>query len=373
LSQKTDQNKTCILFLIGTLGTGGKERQLIELINGLPEHKYKVVLLTKNITAHYFEKVRHKIILENLDREKFGLNSLLDVIKVIRKHKPAIIQSWATPTSFLAILAKWFTGKKIVILDSSIRHAPEKINWLSDYGAFRLFIQQFSDKVVSNSKAGLAAFKVKPGKAICIYNGFDLKRVENISGEKIKTEFAIDGSCYIVGMVARFDAMKDYMSYVRAATLILEERSDVLFFAVGDGYLLNEIRSGIPDPLKKHFIFTGNRPDVESVISIFDVAVLSTYTEGISNSIIEYMALEKPVIATGGGGTAELIDNGKSGIILQSNTPVLLAKTINELIENRPRRLEIGRNGYLVIRENFSLDRMIHDFEKLYASYNARQ
>lgn len=366
-SQLIDDYKiTCVLFLVGTLGTGGKERQLIELIHGLPPEKYRIILLVKNITAHYFEKVREKVILVNLDRKRFGIRSLPDIIGTIRHYKPEIIQSWATPTSSLAIMANWLTGNKCKVIDSSIRHAPAKIDWWSLYGIQRRFIQRFSHAVVANSMAGLASFNVRPSKAHCIYNGFDMKRVADVDRGKIRNEFSLDNFRFVVGMVARFDEMKDYGTYLEAACLITRERKDILFFAVGNGPLLNELRSSIPESCKSNIIFTGNRPDVESVISVFDVAILSTYTEGISNSILEYMALSKPVIATGGGGTGEIITSNDDGRIIKSGDPDLLAREILEMIENENTRIQTGKNGFKIVSEKFSLELMIRNFEKLY-------
>ena len=109
-------------------------------------------------------------------------------------------------------------------------------------------------------------------------------------------------------MVAGFDKRKDFATLIEAAIDICRERSDLVFMFVGGGPDWELLRSRVPQSMiNNQIIFTGKRTDVESVIQIFDIGLLITFYEGISNSIIEYMALGKPVIATDGGGTSEII------------------------------------------------------------------
>ena len=71
-------------------------------------------------------------------------------------------------------------------------------------------------------------------------------------------------------------------------------------------YFINIYKKNILHEYSNKFIFLTKQDDIESIINIFDIGILATFTEGISNSIIEYMALAKPVIATDGGGTSEI-------------------------------------------------------------------
>jgi glycosyltransferase involved in cell wall biosynthesis len=120
----------------------------------------------------------------------------------------------------------------------------------------------------------------------------------------------------------------------------------------------------------KRIIFTGIRNDVESIVTIFDIGILLTdlekHGEGISNSIMEYMALGKPVIATDGGGTKELVIDGETGFLIPQKSPKLLAEKIDYLLNNEPLRKRLGTKGKERIQKEFSLDKMVSEHIKLY-------
>jgi len=113
-------------------------------------------------------------------------------------------------------------------------------------------------------------------------------------------------------------------------------------------------------------IFTGRQTDVESIVNIFNIGVLATFTEGISNSILEYMALGKPVIATDGGGTSEIVENGVTGYLVPpSNVNVLLEKL--ELLLDRPYLAKkMGESGKNVVKRKFEIRKMTKEFVCLY-------
>ncbi len=116
----------------------------------------------------------------------------------------------------------------------------------------------------------------------------------------------------------------------------------------------------------KFVIFTGKQTDVYDIINIFDIAVLSTFTEGISNSIVEYMALGKAVVATDGGGTKELIVDNETGFIIPQQSPTVLADKIEILLNNPNLRETMGRKGKQRIIDEFNLDKMVNAHVKLY-------
>jgi len=116
--------------------------------------------------------------------------------------------------------------------------------------------------------------------------------------------------------------------------------------------------------------FLGNQKDVESIINIFDVGVLVTnpgvYGEGISNSILEYMALAKPVIATDGGGNREIVNDGMTGFLIEPNQSETLREKVEYLLNNKKKALEMGRTGKERVVKEFNLERMTNDFIELY-------
>src|SRR5262249_61588037 len=119
---------------------------------------------------------------------------------------------------------------------------------------------------------------------------------------------------------------------IRVARKISRERKGIVFVAVGDGETLEaskKIAAGT-EAIK----FLGKRKNIEQLVETFDIGVLSTFTEGLSNSIMEYMALRKPVVATDGGGTRELVVDGETGFLVPPENPDALAAKIEYLLDN---------------------------------------
>jgi glycosyltransferase involved in cell wall biosynthesis len=138
---------------------------------------------------------------------------------------------------------------------------------------------------------------------------------------------------------------------------------------VGGGAGLNEIKSAVPSSLLNKIVFLGQRSNVESFINIFDVGVLLTnakvHGEGISNSILEYMALGKPVIASRGGGTNEVIIENETGLLIDPNKKEQLIEKIDLLMKNKNRE-SIGQRGKNLVWEKFNLKTMVNNYTHVY-------
>ncbi len=167
---------------------------------------------------------------------------------------------------------------------------------------------------MANSYAGIKAYNVSAKKSRIIHNGFNFSRITNLDPkEKIRNKFHIK-TRYVIGMVGSFYYNKDYNLFLNAAMKILNTRNDISFILIGDGPDLQHCIGLVMPEYKNNILFLGRQENVESIVNIFDIGVLVTNNnvakEGISNSIMEYMALGKPVIASKGGGTEEImVDN----------------------------------------------------------------
>jgi len=176
---------------------------------------------------------------------------------------------------------------------------------------------------------------------------------------------------FVIGMVAQFDAeRKDYGTLIQAAKFLIPSNDSLMFVLVGDGPDFDKIKASIPDSLLNKIIFTGKQSDVESIVNIFDIGILLTNTklhgEGISNSIIEYMALGKPVIATRSGGTDELVEDQKTGFLISPFGSAELIEKMTILINDSELRSKMGQAGKERIHKCFSIDKMVNKFISVY-------
>jgi glycosyltransferase involved in cell wall biosynthesis len=362
-----ENKKIKILFLIGSYGTGGKERQLAELIKGLLSEHFEIHLLIKSEGAHYLNDIKEKLSsFHSLDRARFGKKAFRDIVHQINEVKPHIIHSWADTTSFYAVFARAFVKNKYILVDGSIRMAPPLVKRFNFEYFQRKIINNFSDIVVANSRAGLKSYNVPARKSRCIYNGFDVARLSNLVDPGLLISELGIMTKYVIGMVARFDHEKDWSTFFRAAEKVLETRQDVTFISVGGGADLNKYRNQLKPGTKDRFIFTGKRNDVESIVSLFDIGILASYSEGISNSIIEYMALGKPVIASGTGGIIELVVQDETGLIFSVGDHEALSRLMILLLDDGQLRASMGESAKKRISLKFSYEQFVNAYAKLY-------
>lgn len=250
----------------------------------------------------------------------------------------------------------------IKIVNGMVTDAPWKNFFFNKYWFRAKLTFPFSNIIIGNSKAGLKAYGAPKNKSFFIYNGFNFKRTNNIvKSDTIREELEVNTK-FVIGMVASFSEYKDYKTYFSAAQLLLSKRNDITFLAIGSNTDSISSKNLIENKYIKYFRLLGNRPGIESFINTMDICVLSTYSEGISNSILEYMALGKPVIASLGGGTNEIVEDTETGFLIRQSDPDQLAEKIEILLNNAELRTKMGLIGQERVKETFSIDCMVSKY-----------
>lgn len=356
-----------ILFCIDSFASGGKERRLMELMKGLKyrnEIEFSLVIMSAEI--HFKELFELNIPVHQMVRKtKKDLSIFKKFYDLCKTIQPDIIHCWDSMSAIYAIPA--ILGLKIKLVNGMITDAPSKLFLLNQYWYRAQLTFLFSKRIIANSMAGLHAYNAPLNKSTCIPNGFNFKRIQNLrSADALKKNLNINNEL-IVGMVASFSHYKDYPTYFAAAQLILEQRKDVIFLAVGTDTDSAKAKTLIEDKYLSNFRLLGKNNEVESVVNIMDIGVLATFTEGISNSILEYMALGKPVIATEGGGTKEIVKDNVTGFLVPSKNVNELSLKIQILLNDKELRESMGEKGASEIHKNFSLNSMVDHFVNAYS------
>ncbi len=372
-----NRNKTKILFFIGSLKSGGKERRLIELLVYLEKcaQVEMMVVVTADIVdfPYFFElDVDYKIIKKSL--KKADITICYKFYKICEDFKPDIIHTWGAVQTFYTLPT--VLTRKIPLVNSQITSAPppgtiDVWSWLMDRVNFK-----FSNIITSNSKAGLRSFKPPMGKSRVIYNGINLNRFENLPEKMcVKAKYNIT-TPYTVVMVASLSRNKDYGLFYRIAERVSKIRNDITFVGAGAYFETDPVYRKIKElnGTYPNIIFLGRVEEVEALVNSCDVGVLfSPNGEGISNAIMEYMALSKPVVANDAGGTAELVVNDYNGYLIKEHTEEELTDKILELVNDQQRNLRFGANGRRIIEENFSLAAMGEAFFDVYRQVLGRE
>jgi glycosyltransferase involved in cell wall biosynthesis len=216
------------------------------------------------------------------------------------------------------------------------------------------------------------AYRAPLGKSEVIYNGFNFDRTNALVRKEIIRDQLGVGTEFLVGMVATFWEKKDYATYYKAAQLLLSKRRDITFLAIGTDTDSAVSVAMVDKRYIDNFRFLGKRTGIESLINSMDICILSTFTEGISNSILEYMALGKPVIATRGGGTVEIVQDNETGFLIEPSNPEELAGKVEVLLNDPQMRMKMGSAGNERIVNAFSIDQMVNKYIELYTMLVAK-
>lgn len=349
-----------IICLIESLTTGGKERQLNELLHAMVTHEafdITVVLMRDSIsydTAAFHDRI-------TILPQAGVLRQYHAFKRLVKKIRPDIIHAWGLKPAVFANGTALFTGIKTI--NGSIRSAYPLPRNLKKNLLQRL-VTHLSTVNVSNSLAGLSARHLREGKKNrVIYNGIDPISLHcHTLHHDVGKRWGI-ATTKVVGMVANFTSFKDHHTFFRAAIAILQQRSDITFMAVGEGPLREPMKEMYHH---KNIIYTGKVDHPEQLIAIFDVGVLASLIEGCPNAVLEYMAMGKPVVATDGGGTPELFTDGVEGFLVPMYDSTALAQKIIWLLENPNKACKMGQQGVLRISSAFNYDTMTQKYIDLY-------
>jgi len=356
-----------ILMVIEGLRKGGKERRLVELLKGLAKDeniRCEIVSLSTIVQYDEIYDIGYKIHLLKRKPKK-DPRIFPKLYRICKRFKPDIIHSWGGMASVYAIPVARLMGIKMI--NAMVTSAPANLKKFSLDWLYARLSFPFSDIILGNSHAGLKAYSAPVRKSFCLHNGFDFNRLKRISpADEIRKEFNIT-TTKVVGMVATFSNYKDYDTYFIAAKKVIETYKDVSFLAIGGGPNYDHYYDQWHK--FKNIRFLGSQKNVESIVNIFDIGVLSTYTEGISNSIMEYMVLEKPVVATDGGGTNEIIKESESGFLISQESPDKMAEKILFLLENDKMAEKMGKAGRRIIEKDFNLNKMTSSHLNIYYKF----
>jgi glycosyltransferase involved in cell wall biosynthesis len=364
-----------ILMVIDSLGKGGKERRMLELIKELTKQPgdFDIYLVSLTNTVDYKYVYDLPVKFEILERaHKKGLSIPFKLRKIIKSFKPDIVHSWGTMASVYLAVSNLFS--RIPLINGVLADAHANLNLRNKHYLRVKLTTPFSDVFISNSEAGIRSYRTPLRKSACIYNGIDFRRFENLKPmPEIETEVLGNRKedRIIIAMVATFDERKDYSTLVDAAIKMCPSNKNLVFLLIGNGPTLGPLKNKVPAELiDKQIVFTGRKDDIESILQIIDIGILMTnpdiHGEGVSNSIIEYMASGKPVIASRGGGTDEVIKDGFNGYLVDPKKEDQVKEKLDLLLHNKTLSATLGKNAYKWVREQFDIEKKTQEYINLY-------
>ena len=369
--------KTNIMFLITSLEIGGTEKIVVSLAKNLDKSRYNIFVCSICPLSALADELRgingvHLFTL-NIKIKKLFITAIPKLFVMLKQYKINILQSFLFIDNILGSVVGRLAGTPIVILGQrgtimSVNEDMEKHN-------IRFYIQcavsRFSDLIVANSnyyKTYLCKHNIHHSKIQIIYNGVNIHKSDSPIGAEtgIKKNNSI-----ILGIVSRLIPQKGHKYLFKALALLGKDYlNKIVLLIIGDGVYrsyLEKLSEGLS--ISEKVVFLGERNDVDSLLDVIDIVILtSVYGEGTPNAILEAMAKGKPVIATRVGGIPEIVIDGETGILVEPRNPTALANAILLLLRDGNLRRNMGTAAKERISNNFTLTKMINNYEAIYTS-----
>lgn len=359
-----------ILYIIDGLPDGGLERQVVELLRGLGSQKGILTILC-NLSrggAREKEAASHAdqlLILPGASNAGWALllkfpYLVLTVLHQCRKLSPDLIHTYGCFSDIIGVVASLISN--IPFVNGSIRAARPVLNYRDKISRLTF---PYAEKIISNSQAGLNVYGVRE-KGVVIHNGIDLRRFEKVDRANVS------GSPLLC-MVGNFTDKKNQKLLIRCLPQLCDQFGELRLILVGKGRNVDSCRKyanqiGCID----NVTFVENCSFPEPYIASADICILISnielHGEGISNAIMEYMALEKPVVATQCGGNGELIVDGVTGYLTKKNTAEELTEVLRTLLADKNLCRRMGLAGRKRVEQDFAISKMINSYTRLYHS-----
>lgn len=352
-----------ILFVTDGLATGGKERQLSYLIKGWLDLGNEAVIVSFDNTIGYkiFKSPRVKVHFLKASGRK-NLAASFKLRSICKKEKAQVIHTWDTYSSLCSFWASLTLG--VPLINGSVR-----TTFLGQSKSAKLLSNLsylFCNIVLANSKAGLNSIGQHTNhKFRVIYNGIDTDDLQSAGHESdIPVGTFEEGNQYVM-MLANYSEFKDYDTLLKVAATLIPKHKGVRFILAGAG-VKEFLEPRLSQELKSKVKLFDQIENPGKWISQIDIGVLSTFTEGISNTVMEYMAHGKPVVATNTGGMSELVAHEQEGFLTGLKSSDELTTALLFLLQNPQDAQKMGMAAKQKIQDKFALSNMIQSYESLY-------
>jgi sugar transferase (PEP-CTERM/EpsH1 system associated) len=368
-----------ICHIIYRLAVGGLENGLVNLVNHLPEDRYRHAIICLTAATDFRRRIRRADvdIYEIHKRPGKDLGAYGRVWRILRKLRPRLVHTRNLPAIDMIGPARLAGVRRFIHSEHGL-DSLELDGRNRKYNRLRRLSRLFVDHYVTVSRdlndwlthdIGVPASRVET-----IYNGVDTDRFSP-GGEGrsvLPPGFAPPGAV-IVGTFGRLDTTKNQtglaQAFARAVELRPALRPRLRLVIVGDG----DRRDDVQDTLERAGVrdlawLPGFRDDMPSLYRALDVFVLPSLREGISNTLLEAMASGRPVIATRVGGNPEIVPDGAGGRLVASGDIGEFAGAILDYVENPTLRRAHGDEARAHTLRNFALSAMVHGYDRVYGS-----
>jgi glycosyltransferase involved in cell wall biosynthesis len=374
LTPIADRGPLRVMFVITSMPVGGAETLLTELVRRIDRERFSPELCC----LKHFDRLGEELSREvpsftSLLSQKYDVAVLWRLTRLMRRRRIDAVVTVGTggDKMFWGRLAGWLSGVPVICSALHSTGLPDHVEFPN-----RL-LASLTDAFIAVAEPHgryLAEHEGCPaGKVVVIPNGIDAERFHpRPPSQRLLAELGLDPAAPVAGIVAALRPEKNHEMFLRVAASVHQELPAARFLVVGDGPQRPKLEAlarslGVADAVR----FLGTRSDVDEVLSLLDVLLLTSHMEANPICLLEAMAVGKPVVATRVGSVAETVLPGKSGYLVSPGDWQAMAAYVLELCSDRDRAAEMGRAGREYVMARWTVDGMVRGYEDLIAGVYA--
>lgn len=364
-----------VLFVSTSTTVGGAEKTLHALATLVDPKRFEVAgVVGLKPDGEYARKLKAQgMRVESLGLTRTPRPGDADrLAKIVERERPDLVHALMYSAIQLTRLAKPKVSFPFKLVTSPRVHYRTRPLWslLVDRA-----LKGRDDLLIAESDASrrylLGSLGYAPSKVKVIRNGVDLAGwpVSKVERQKRRMELRTGSGDVLIGCTGRLDRQKGFATLIEAMKLLKRAETGARVVILGEGPERRHLEQLVRrHELEKTVMLPGERPDIASWLSAFDVFCLPSMWEGLPNSLLEAMALGLPVVASGVDGVPEAVENGKNGLLVPPGDAAALAKAIKSLVTDPAKRAALGAAAHADIAEKFTLRRMIGEYEAAYSA-----
>ena len=372
--------KRKVFYLLDSLNVGGTEVQAVELAIRLSPERYDVTLGCLRARGPLLERLQGCSVSVREFYPKGGFDSVHGIYQMfrlamfLRRGRFQIVHTHDLYANVLGIPAAAIARVPVII--SSQRDLGHLDLYRSGRRIWLRRLQKLSTAVLTNAnavrEAVLAEEHFAPEKVKVIHNGVDLARFSQRSNGRAwllpnASQEDANQQRWVVLVGNMHGDVKGHAVLIAAAEIVIQEFADVRFLFAGDGEQRKTFEEQVSRlGLEKQVYFLGRRNDVARILSCCDIGVLPSQAEGLPNAVLEYLAAGLPTVASSVGGNVEIVEDGKTGLLVSPGDPSALSAALLRLLRDPGFAAELGRNGRDFVSAEFSFERMIEKTDQMY-------
>ncbi len=360
-----------ILHVLHAFSHGGLENGIVNIINRSPDHfEHELCFLHRG--GEFLQRLTRPVHYHELHKRPGNDIRLIFRLRQLFQRRDIDIIHTRNWSGFDGVLAASLMLRPTVIHGEHGRDIGDPAGRNRRRNLARRALAFRANKFVAVSNDLYRWLKTTVGipenKLEFIPNGVDTDRFYPGRNLELRRSWGVADDEFVVGAIGRLDPIKNHAGLLAAVRSLNAEGHKVRLVMAGDGPERGRIENLLRSPFGLQPLLLGARADVDHLYRAFDVFVLNSFGEGMSNTLLEAMASGLPTVCTAVGGNTELVADGQRGSLIGAGDDAALAEAIRKYISSSEMRATHGQNARCFIGEHFSLERMIHRYVTLYES-----